>query len=160
MEKTVAERFLEKVGPVTDAGCREWLSTKSKAGYGQFKHKGKHLKAHRVSYEFYKGEILFGLVVMHSCDNPTCVNPEHLSLGTPRDNTLDSVKKGRKPKGEKHVSARLTEERVAWIRAALAEGLPQSKVAEAVGISQSQVSRIYLNKTWKKNNNESNHQHA
>lgn len=88
------KRFSGKYKINAETGCWEWVSTFSK-GYGQIRMSGKYLYAHRVAYELFKGPITDGLLVCHKCDNPRCVNPEHLFLGTHRDNVVDSINKGR-----------------------------------------------------------------
>lgn len=87
--KSVSERFMEKVR-ITEAGCWEWQGSIQK-GYGFWCWK----RAHRISWEMHRGPIPLGLHVCHKCDNPPCVNPDHLWLGTPRDNANDRDAKGR-----------------------------------------------------------------
>jgi hypothetical protein len=86
------ERFqsMVSVGP----GCWEWVAAKDRDGYGQFKGNG-HVRAHRFSYDEFVGPIPEGLQVLHRCDNPSCVNPEHLWVGTNADNMADKCEKGR-----------------------------------------------------------------
>ena len=84
------------------SGCWIWTSAKSGNGYGAITLRRKSMAAHRVSFIIHKGEIPDGLIVMHSCDVPLCVNPDHLSLGTHRDNAADMVAKGRHAHGELH----------------------------------------------------------
>lgn len=80
-----------------DTGCWDWTGPKAIAGYGRFRVNNRIEFAHRFSYRLHHGELVEGMVVMHSCDNPKCVNPEHLSQGTKSDNALDMYAKGRHP---------------------------------------------------------------
>ena len=89
-----AERFWSKVLKV-EGGCWEWQAGKFTTGYGQFGLDKKQRTAHRVSYELANGPIPDGLLVRHACDNPGCVNPAHLLLGTHKDNTWDMILRGR-----------------------------------------------------------------
>lgn len=82
--------------------CWLWVGGCSENGYGAFYWQGKQTGAHRVSYELTHGSIASELLVLHKCDNPPCVNPDHLFLGTHQDNMTDKVLKGRHPKGPTH----------------------------------------------------------
>jgi hypothetical protein len=97
-EKTTVERFLEKFTIIGEDECWEWTGTKNYKGYGQFRN-GKMNPAHRFSYEYSIGPIPKGLLVCHKCDNPACVNPNHLFTGSGSDNMQDMVNKGRHGKG-------------------------------------------------------------
>lgn len=88
-------RFTEKYIPVTESGCWLWTGSATPAGYGQIKAGRKLQRAHRVSWELHRGPIPDGLMVCHRCDVPSCVNPDHLFLGTAKDNFRDCVDKGR-----------------------------------------------------------------
>lgn len=94
-------RFVQK-----SDGCWLWLGTKSADGYGSIRHAGKMRKAHRVAYELMRGVIPDGGQICHHCDNPACVNPDHLFVGTNRDNMIDRQRKGRSknlfPTGDQH----------------------------------------------------------
>lgn len=80
---------------VDENGCWNWNLKKDRCGYGRFKINLRSLGAHKVSYVFHCGDVGDGFVVMHSCDNPACINPEHLSIGTQKENVQDSIDKGR-----------------------------------------------------------------
>lgn len=91
------QRFLQKI-KVSESGCWEWQAgIQNKDGYGGFQFEGKYQLAHRASYKMYIGEIPVSMIICHSCDNPPCVNPFHLFLGTDAINTKDSISKGRRP---------------------------------------------------------------
>jgi hypothetical protein len=88
------EYFFEK-SITTDAGCIEWAGSKDKSGYGRIQKLTVAHKAHRLSYILNVGEIPDGMEICHKCDNPSCVNPQHLFLGTTKDNAADRESKGR-----------------------------------------------------------------
>jgi len=93
--KPAIERFEEKVEVIPD-GCHVWMASLNSTGYGNFRFDGKMALAHRVSYMLYVNQIPNNLHVLHKCDNPCCVNPDHLFLGTQADNNNDCINKGRK----------------------------------------------------------------
>lgn len=104
----IIPRFLAKVNKAGKNGCWEWIGAKScnntrrnSAKYGQFNIKGKHKRAHRISYMLFKGPIPENMCVCHTCDNASCVNPDHLFLGSYADNNADRDRKGRQVPGKK-----------------------------------------------------------
>jgi len=98
MMMVLEKRFWAKVDIRGDDECWNWKACKNQYGYGLFTIAGKKVVAHRLSYELEIGSIPDGLHVCHKCDNPSCVNPNHLFIGTRRDNWLDSINKGRQGK--------------------------------------------------------------
>lgn len=136
--------------PVTECGCWFWLGHLNEDGYGGIGVRGKSVLAHRASWEAFKGPIPDGLCVLHSCDIPCCVNPDHLSVGSQLENIADRVKKNRGRKtgnvGESHPLARLTVEDVLAIRAS---SECQQDLADRYGVDQAHISAIQLRKRWK-----------
>jgi hypothetical protein len=148
---TDEERFwakVDKTGP-----CWEWLAATNNHGYGRFRFPWGHQLAHRFSYELANGPIpkgngYHGTCVLHRCDNPGCVNPEHLWLGTHADNMADKDNKCRGPHGDRCFHAKLTWDDVENIRAN-SMNLTQRELGELFGVTQATVSDIVCNKTWK-----------
>ncbi len=99
-EWPIEKRFFRYVMIDVPAKCWNWLGCKSPQGYGKTSVAGRAARAHRVSYELHKGPIPEGMMVLHSCDNPSCVNPSHLSVGTAADNAADTVARGRQTRNE------------------------------------------------------------
>jgi hypothetical protein len=135
--------------PVFD-GCSEWIGGKDSRGYGMFYANGKTYKAHRVAYYLAKDNPT-GLCVCHSCDNPSCVNPVHLFLGTIQDNNKDRHTKGRSKNkstpGEAHTMAKLSNEDVLYIRSSL--DCLQKDLASRYRVAVPTISNIQNRKTWK-----------
>lgn len=135
-------------------GCLVWQGAMSE-GYGAMKVGGRVVRAHRVSYALHVGPILDGLFVLHRCDNPLCVNPEHLFLGTNTDNMRDCAAKGRHKAtvhgqhGERNANHRLTVAEVARIRERYAAGgVLQRELAADFGVTRSQISNITRGNSW------------
>ncbi len=147
------DRFWNKVAiTANDQKCWEWqdyIGAKNK--YGLFRKGRLKCKAHRLAYLFYYKTIEDEKLVMHSCDNPSCVNPHHLSLGTPKDNALDKCRKGRRfpTHGEAGRSAKVTTNDVIAIRNLHKWGYKQTHIAEHFKITQAQVSLIIKRIEWK-----------
>lgn len=141
------ERFWTFVDKSGD--CWNWTALKNDQGYGKFVIRNKQIFAHRFSYQLANGVIPEGLFVCHHCDNPSCVRPSHLFVGTIQDNTADCVAKGRNSKGEKHTSAKLTENDVRQIRSEYASGVSGVSLAKRYKICTPTISNIIHRKSWK-----------
>lgn len=137
-----------------ETGCWLWVGAKKPGGYGNAWVDGHYENAHRLAYRLFIGPIPPGLHVLHRCDNPPCVRPDHLFLGTDADNTDDMWKKGRNPvmpvlKGERAPSAVLTDQAVAAIRERhRAGGNRQVDLAKEYGVTQSTISKVIRGATW------------
>jgi hypothetical protein len=168
-------RKVEKLG--TEAGCWIWTAAQDRDGYGVFGGGNQHVaikqqqfRAHRLSWEITHGEIPISesgkpLCVLHRCDTPSCVNPEHLWLGTPKQNRIDCFTKGRAKiaSGERHMwhgsghlqqgsknrMAKLNEVQVSEIKTLLKQGLTHAKVGQIYGVSRRSVGSIANNQAWR-----------
>ena len=141
--KTIQSRFFEKVKENKD-GCWIWQGFINPKGYGHFLINCFNKKlAHQVSYILFKGDIPKGCFVCHSCDIPSCVNPDHLWIGQPKDNTLDMVIKRRDSKRQ------LDEEKVKEIRIMVDKGIPYKKISEIYNVREGTISDIKVRRTWK-----------
>lgn len=142
---TTQDRFTKYVMPEPNTGCWLWVGAMM-GKYGCFSLKNKAVLAHRVSFELYKGPILKNANVCHSCDNPLCVNPEHLWLGTTQQNTRDRHSKQRDARGESHGMAKLTNDQVIEIKNHKGNHRP---MAEKFGITIAVVSIIRRGEGWR-----------
>jgi hypothetical protein len=148
-ELTTLQMFERNVKKGTvDTDCWEWQAARHSSGYGQLRRSGRAIYMHRWSYEHHNGPIPDGMLIRHSCDNPPCVNPAHLLLGTERENMADAVERGRASVAERH-SRKLTNADVVTIRACIAAGEKQAHVARRFGIAESTVSEMMHGRTWK-----------
>lgn len=139
---TLEEKFNRHWMAEPNSGCWLWHSACDKDGYGLLRHNGKNRRAHRVSYEIHVGPIAHGKFVCHKCDLPSCVNPEHLFLGTNSDNQKDASKKGR------HAHQRLSVANVLDIKESIARGATQASMCKKYGVSDGHVSQIISGAKW------------
>lgn len=145
-------------------GCLNWTKAIFKAGmgYGMIQVEGETWGTHRISYATFKGQIPDGMVVRHKCDNPRCINPDHLEVGTPKRNSEDMVSRGRSTKGRRRLgtgprgdvnrNANLTTAQVLEIRERCASGYtsdvnPQ-KLAAEFGVTPATISKVVLRRSW------------
>lgn len=134
-------------------GCWDWKGCKINGGYGSVRIGYPKIYAHRASWILTNGEIPKNMLVLHKCDNRSCTNPEHLFLGTTRDNVMDAVKKGRHPtigkSGANNHMAKLTPEEVIDIREWVSKGFTGREIAERYGISASHVHTLAQRACWR-----------
>lgn len=152
MTKPIEQRFWEKVDIQGPDDCWEWQASLNYFGYGRFNVRGKVWKAHRMSYLLDTGTDPEGMCVCHSCDNPKCVNPAHLFLGTYAENNADMKTKGRATggsmPGEQHPMSKLTEAQALKVLAFKDGVKSQQSVGEMFGISGKQVGYIWRGQSW------------
>lgn len=153
---TKAEAFAAR-HQVKDSGCWEWTGRRDDDGYGILTWRGKNLRAHRLSIELATGQqVAIDKVVCHRCDNPPCVNPVHLFVGTVKDNANDAKSKMRHYVGTKNGRAKLTEEQVAFI---LKSPLNGQQLANQFGVTRATINAIRRGLSWVHLNQE-NTKHA
>jgi hypothetical protein len=158
--KTLDERIEQYAQYVLPSGCLIWTGYTDNDGYaiahfvdGKVK---KNLKVHRLVYERANGSIPSGMLVCHRCDVRSCVNPDHLFIGTPADNVLDMWEKKRwKPgaqnnSGERNPNSKLSVFDVGKIIEMRAAGIKTKRLSELFGVHQSQIQRICAGKAWRK----------
>ena len=140
-------RFLSYVN-VADS-CWIWTGGINRRGYGKFSlFPIKSISAHRASYILFNGEIPEGKCVCHQCDNPRCVKPAHLWIGTTQENTQDMINKGRSLHGENHLKAKITKEDVLKIRELGSKGMAQWKIGEMFNLTAGHVNNIIKKRAW------------
>ena len=150
----LAKRLANGIESAPDGACWNWTRVTNGDGYGQLRVSGRMVYAHRLAYELGVGPIPDGLHILHSCDNPRCINPAHLSPGTRSRNMKECSERGRAsiPKsikhGEDNGAAKLREVDVRSIRRLLNKGVTQRSIAARFGVSQGAISDIKLGKKW------------
>lgn len=159
MKQDICERFMSKISPEPMSGCWLWTGAVNRAGYGMFHvrhdtgaNKSYAALAHRFSFELHTGKKLGGLCALHRCDNPACVNPDHIYPGTPADNVADMDQRGRrinKPiQGSRHANSKLKEGDIPEIKRLKNMGLTQNEIGKIFGVSQVQIGNILRGKQW------------
>ena len=155
--RDLKDRFLEKV-QILPNGCWYWLGSKCGKGYGAMWYNGRHNNTHRISAFLFKGfDLSSDLLICHHCDNPPCVNPEHLFEGTYHDNNMDAGRKGRQKgqsfPGEMHSASKLTDAKVRWIRENYTEPYHSKYTLKELGamlnVSHQTIYRIVKREAWK-----------
>ena len=141
--RSASETIMAYSMPEPNSGCWIWLGAANR--YGMTRYRGIQFRAHRLSWLTFRGSIPGGLGVLHKCDNSLCVNPDHLFLGTQRDNIHDMIKKGRSGNGEHHPHTRLTREDVLYIRSSDER---TSLLSKKFNVSMSNINAIKRKVRW------------
>ena len=140
---------------VINNDCWEWKYSMQRGNYGTFRRHGKQWTAHRISYFMFHSNAPMGVLtdrsiaVRHKCDNPPCINPNHLELGTHRDNVMDKVNRDRHNRGRRVWKAKLYDEDIKTIFRLHRQGHPIRRIAEYYDISYSSIYLILQRKAWK-----------
>lgn len=146
----IEKRFFRKVKKTPT--CWWWIGYRQPSGHGQMGTRNDKTEAvHRISYRIHRGEIPKGMDVLHNCpggDNPSCVNPEHLWLGTQSDNDADKVRKNRQARGEDFPHSKLNKRKVEIIRNLYEKGIHQNAIAKRFNVDPSVISRICRKYAW------------
>lgn len=148
---SLEEKFWEKVDKKGEDECWNWKGALNKDRYGQFNYKGKPKLSHIVSYILVHGNVPKGLFILHKCNNPSCVNPKHLYIGTQADNMKQMVKDGRSLYGEKNPNSKLNWEIVNKIRAEYVNdrNITIRKLSNKYNMPLGTIQNIIEDKTWK-----------
>ena len=149
--RRLSSRFFNNIIKDQNTGCWLWTGFICPSGYGEVSVSGKRVRAHRYSWMIHKGDIPESLLICHTCDVRKCVNPDHLFIGTPKENMEDMMKKGRHNcgRGEKHGHAKLTWEKVDEIRHIyITQKISQAELARKYNVSSTVIRKIIHNMTW------------
>ena len=149
MRREASERFWEKVDKSGE--CWTWRGRRTPNNYGEFTVGYQKFGAHRFSWMLHSGPIPDGLYVCHHCDNPPCVNPDHLFLGTAKENMRDQIRKGRGAYrvGENSKVTKLTNEMVKDIYQRACAGEQYLAIAKSLDVSRNLVTSIARGRTWR-----------
>lgn len=150
MDQRLIDRFNAKYQK-DESGCWIWIASCAGMGYGQIKLPGerRQIYAHRLSYLIHKGPLPEGKQICHTCDNPKCVNPDHLFVGTSQDNHDDMTKKKRHTYGQLSGTAKITEEQARQVLGMIGLGMTQVAIGKFFGLHPVSIGRIKLGKRWK-----------
>ena len=149
MAASLAERFTDKVLPEPMSGCWLWDGATIPQGYGAMTNAGRRELAHRVSFELHCAPIPAGQSVLHRCDVRACVNPDHLFLGTHRENMADMVGKGRQSGGARRPLAKLAPEQIPEIRRRIAAGESYRLIGRDHGVDHATIRAIDTGRAWR-----------
>jgi len=142
------ERFMSKVSPEPNSGCWLWDGGYFSNGYARFSEShALTVLAHRYIWKVYFGDIPDKFYICHKCDNMACVNPDHLFLGTPQDNSDDMVAKNRQAKGEKIRPLKLTEDQVRTIKSEIST--PIKELVQRYGASHAVIWHVRMGRSYK-----------
>lgn len=133
---------------ICDDGCWEFTGARDQRGYGRINVNDQAILAHRVAFDLVVDDIPSGMFVCHHCDNPACINPDHLFLGTNQDNINDMVSKRRHTYGERNGMAKLTEVQVVEIKQQLTNGVARRKIADTYDVSVWLIHDIAKGRRW------------
>lgn len=156
LKKSALDRFVEKIDKT--GTCWIWKGAKTPRGYGKFSlptgtANVRYVYAHRHSYELANGPIPDGMIVCHTCDNPWCVNPDHLFVGSHQDNTDDCIRKGRLRNGtsigEKHGRSTISQHQASDIKRLYADVRSPLEISKRTGISRGVINAVVYGKTWR-----------
>lgn len=152
--ESLLERFIKYVSMNNTTGCWDWTGNICFYGYGRINYKMKSYRANRAAFILFKQTDPGKLLVCHKCDNTKCVNPDHLFLGTQKDNMKDCKAKKRTAYGHKNGSSKLKENDVLIIKDLAKKNLTHLEISKRFGVSRANIGLILNNKRWKHLNKE------
>ncbi|WP_439212545.1 HNH endonuclease signature motif containing protein [Duffyella gerundensis] len=148
MDPTDPKQRLDEHSVQADNGCINWTGNRTAFGYGSIRMNNRTVRTHRLSYELAKGPIPEGLIIRHKCDNPSCINPDHLEVGTTKDNARDRCERGRSVivKGEATGSCKLKE---CQVRDILLSKASHAELGRKYGVVPATIHAIRTRRTWR-----------